>query len=262
MKLFYFLNKFGPLYTTRKIITFLQNRANKIPGANIAFFSINNFLINLQHFLDGKFDRKYGTETSGVIPLKDLTISSGNIFEGIWYEPMSIKIFHQIMGNLDIEFDKFKFIDFGSGKGRVLLSASDFGFNEIIGVEFANELHSIAEKNIYIFKNKTGKIRQIKSLCMDAIDFSVPNDPLVIFFYSPFKGKVLEQVLSNISKSFVSNPRKIFIAFYGENQESIKKLKSINFHYKELTLNPDWTRFKQYRAFLFSSQASNIPNVI
>ena len=253
MKLFYFLRNYGPLYTMRRVFAFLQRRTSKIPGLNSTFSFLNDSLSRFQYFLDGKFDRNNDIETTGKIPLKDLTISSGNISEGIWYEPMSIKAFSQIISNLHIEFETFKFIDFGSGKGRVLFLASKYGFNEIIGVEFAKELHSAAEKNILTFSNKSGSSSQIKSVCMDASEYSIPKDPLVIFFYSPFKGKVLEHALKNICESFASNPRKIFLSFYGENLESIEILKSINFQCKELKLKPDWTRFKQYRGFIFSS---------
>jgi len=42
----------------------------------------------------------------------------------------------------------FTLIDLGSGKGRVLLMASDYPFKRIIGVEFMPELHRVAEGNI------------------------------------------------------------------------------------------------------------------
>jgi hypothetical protein len=42
----------------------------------------------------------------------------------------------------------FTFIDLGSGKGRVLLMASDYPFKRIIGVEFMPELQRVAQENI------------------------------------------------------------------------------------------------------------------
>jgi hypothetical protein len=46
---------------------------------------------------------------------------------------MSVTVFKQIMSRLTIRFGEFELIDFGSGKGRVLLLASGYGFKKIIG---------------------------------------------------------------------------------------------------------------------------------
>src|SRR6476646_1262783 len=42
----------------------------------------------------------------------------------------------------------FTFIDLGCGKGRVLLMASDYPFQKIVGVEFMPDLVGAAQKNI------------------------------------------------------------------------------------------------------------------
>jgi hypothetical protein len=43
-------------------------------------------------------------------------------------------------------FSDFTFIDIGSGKGRVLLMASDYAFRRILGVELLPALHHIAQE--------------------------------------------------------------------------------------------------------------------
>ncbi len=50
----------------------------------------------------------------------------------------------------------FTFIDLGSGKGRVLLMASEYPFQKIIGVEFMPELHRAAQKNIAGYSHAIG----------------------------------------------------------------------------------------------------------
>jgi len=57
-------------------------------------------------------------------------------------------LFRQIMQALPVDFSQFTFVDLGCGKGRVLLMASDYPFQGIIGVEFMPELVSAAQKNI------------------------------------------------------------------------------------------------------------------
>jgi SAM-dependent methyltransferase len=195
-------------------------------------------------------------DTSGVIPLKNLTIESDSKKEGIWYEPMSVNIFHQIMRNLNIDFTRFEFIDFGSGKGRVLLLASEYGFKKVIGVEFAKELHLIAGKNAAIYCLYKKRPNNIETICIDAMKFSLPDSPLVIFFYSPFRRMIMEKVLENLSRSLTSNPRKIILIFYGLNPDTISAIKSSNFQWKELELRSDWTRGTQYKCFLFTNSSS------
>jgi len=231
MKFFDYLFKNGPLKTIECVSGYMQ-----------------------RHFyLDSNFDKRYGTDTSGVISIKDLTIVSKNTELANWYAPAPEKIFHQIMKDIPISFGEFVFIDFGSGKGRVLLMASEYGFKKIIGVEFAKELHNIATTNVGIYKSSTKKSTDIETICQDATIFPIPNEKLVIFFYSPFKGKVLEQVLTNISLSFAMNHKKIILVFYGENPESLKLFKALNFQSIEHELRKELFRLKNYRRILFIS---------
>jgi predicted RNA methylase len=207
----------------------------------------------IQTYLDGSLDRKFGTDTSGRIPLERLTIESGNAREGVWYEPMSENIFAQIMNNLNINWGEFNFIDFGSGKGRVLLLASNYGFKNVIGIEFSKELHQIATENVALWDQSTGRRSNIVPVYMDATEYAIPNEPLVVFLYSPFMGKTMARVLENFVASFNETPRQIVIVFYGMNPETIDLLKNMNFHGRELNIHADWLQFNKYRAFIFTA---------
>jgi hypothetical protein len=107
----------------------------------------------------------------------------------------------------------FTFIDLGSGKGRVLLMASDYPFKRIIGVEFMPELHRVAEKNITGFASDRQQCRQIETVCMDARDFQFPLGPLVVYVFNPFSEATFAQVLENLSWSVEQNPRRVYVAY-------------------------------------------------
>lgn len=239
----------GPLGTAQRVCQVMQS----VPACRPLFLLINKLVHRVQFHLESAFDRKYGTDTSGVIPLKHLTIKSQNIEQGIWYEPMSVKVFRQLMGHLTINFSEFEFIDFGSGKGRVLLLASEYGFQKVVGIEFAEELHRKSNENVAIYELYTQKSSNIETFCMDAVEFPIPKVPLVIFFYSPFGGRVMHQVLNNITTSLTSNPRKIIMVFYGRSPSSLRLLKATQFHCRELQLHADWSKFIHYRGFLFTN---------
>jgi hypothetical protein len=252
-RFFHSLYTNGPLGTIWRINTAAQNRFERIAVCKSLCLSIQKFLYGIQIFLDSRFDRIYGTDTSGVIPLKDLEIETGNIEEANWYGPMPVKVFRQIMNNLTVDFNEYEFIDIGSGKGRVLLLASDYGFRRITGVEFASELHRISTKNVAIVEHDAQKPGRIETICMDAAEFVFPEVPVVLFFHSPFKGQVMQRVLRNILTSFAKHPREIVIIFYGTNSVSIDLLKATKWPYRELALSADWSRFTKFRSLIFTS---------
>jgi hypothetical protein len=48
---------------------------------------------------------------------------------------------------------------------------------------------------------------------MDAVEFQLPEDQLVVFFYHPFVGKTMLRVLLNIEESLRSNPRELYVVY-------------------------------------------------
>jgi SAM-dependent methyltransferase len=247
------LHKVGPLGTTRYACVFLGDRFHRVPGCRALFSSADRGLTRLQHHFDGRFDREYGTVTSGRIAIEDLTIVSPDLDEAVWYEPMSITIFRAIMDTLAVDLARFTFVDFGSGMGRVLLLASDYGFKRIIGVEFAPELHEIATNNVKVYESRVGRRTGTETVCEDATRFSIPQGPLVLFFFSPFVGRVMARVIANISESYAADPRPVVLIFHGNNPRSIELFEALGFSKTELDLPPDRTRFIDYRSLVFTS---------
>ena len=118
----------------------------------------------------------------------------------------------------------FTLVDLGSGKGRVLLMAAQYGFKRIVGVEFMPEWHKIAETNIRKFTAQYGIASPIESFCMDAREFNFPAGPLVLYLFNPFPEPVLSEVLEKLRQSWVANPRPVFVAYrYPEFDSLIEK---------------------------------------
>ena len=107
----------------------------------------------------------------------------------------------------------FTFIDLGSGKGRVLLMASEYPFKRIIGVEFMPELHRSAQNTISGFSSDRQQCRQIETARMDARDFQFPPEPLVVYLFNPFSEATFAQVLENLSWSVEQTPRPVYITY-------------------------------------------------
>jgi SAM-dependent methyltransferase len=107
----------------------------------------------------------------------------------------------------------FSFIDLGSGKGRVLLMASDYPFKKIIGVEFMPGLHHAAQANIPGYSNHRQQCGKIETVRMDARDFQFPLEPLVVYLFNPFSEPTFAQVLENLRRSVEQTPRPVYIAY-------------------------------------------------
>lgn len=122
-------------------------------------------------------------------------------------------LFEQIVKGIPADLSLFTFVDLGSGKGRVLLMASDYPLKRIIGVEFMPDLHRAAQKNISGFVSDHQQRQQIETRCMDARDFQFPDGPLVVYLFNPFSEATFAQVLENLRRSVEQSPRPVFIAY-------------------------------------------------
>jgi SAM-dependent methyltransferase len=165
------------------------------------------------------WDLIHNVDTCGEIPLVELNFQSENKAPGLEYQshhPRILRAFLQSLA-LDwaIDYEKYTFVDFGCGKGRVLLVASEFPFRRIVGVEFAVPLAEVAKRNLVSYRSKTQKCRDISVLAMDAVDYQLPEEPEVLYFYSPFPPAVMEQVFQNIERSLQQSPRELLVLFSG-----------------------------------------------
>jgi SAM-dependent methyltransferase len=122
-------------------------------------------------------------------------------------------LFEQIMQAISVNFSQFTFIDLGCGKGRVLMMASDYPLQRIIGVEFMPDLHRVAQKNITSYSNDRQRCYQLETVCVDARDFLFPPEPLVAYLFNPFSESTFAQVLENLRHSVEQTPRPVYIAY-------------------------------------------------
>ncbi len=183
------------------------------------------------------FDWRHGVRTCGNAKLEELTIAGDNTSHAVPYHPSHPKFLFAVLGTLKIEYSQYTFVDFGSGKGRVLLVASEFPFHEVLGVEFARELHEVACENIRRYRSATQQCRKIQSLHADATEFSFPLVPLVLYFFNPFGPAVLVPVLRNLQRSLESNPRDVVLVYMapfhgdlGERETMLKCVERSTYH--------------------------------
>jgi SAM-dependent methyltransferase len=148
------------------------------------------------------WDWRYRVETRGIQPT--------TAPHGVQYEPTSPGQFTRLMKRLPHSPQGRTFIDFGSGKGRVLLLALAYPFRRVMGVEYSAELHGAAERNLETYCGRR-RCRDARSIRADARTFELAPGPLTLYFNNPFDAEVMSPVVQNIRRSLEADPREVSI---------------------------------------------------
>jgi SAM-dependent methyltransferase len=163
--------------------------------------------------LDVHFDLRYGTDTLRRVEMNTLNFESEHKIHATWYQPTQAGPLRDILRKLDLPKDGV-FVDLGSGKGRVLLIAAQFGFKKVVGVEFSRELCEIACDNVKVFTQRTHITARIDVVESDVAAYPIEPDQEVFFMNNPFEEVVMNGVLANLRSSVTQFPRKIWLIYH------------------------------------------------
>jgi len=155
------------------------------------------------------FDRKYGTDTGGLIPGPTLHSGHANDVHITAYYAIACSI---LDGMIELwlrsaplhEIDRYTFVDVGAGKGRALLAASLHPFRQAIGIELNPHMAAIARENIRIFENspEASPLAPMMLLEGDALEVPLPTTPTLAFMFHPFEAPVLRRFLARVEQHY------------------------------------------------------------
>ena len=171
-----------------------------------------------QRYGDVDFDWDHRVDTTSA------TVSWRTRFLGLLhspYQPTDPALFHEMLHSLDINYREFIFIDLGSGKGRVLMMASDYPFRRILGLELLPELSRVAQENLRNYRNEAQKCFAVESRCGDARDFLFPSEPTVLYLFNPLPEPGLRQVIANLARSLTQSPRPVYVLYHNPQMEPL-----------------------------------------
>lgn len=160
------------------------------------------------------FDREFGTDTEGNVPLWRLHIDSPHQLEGAHYQSLAPFLIRASIEALPADMNGFSFCDLGSGKGRILMIASEYPFKRVIGVEFSPQLNAVAVQNILKYPASRRVCQDVSTLQMDAIDYQFPPGNLLVFLFNPFGETVMKGVLANLESALLREERSIWIVYF------------------------------------------------
>ena len=159
-----------------------------------------------------KGEKKYGIDTIKIDRLRGGEIESENLNHASIYQASNYYLIEKAFEFLNNEKVNSGLLDFGCGRGRILVVAAYYGFKSITGIEFSRLLCTEAEANIEkiapIFPGTDFAI-----ICADAASYKIENYQNCFFFFNPFDEVVLLKVVKNILSSLKDFARKIFIIY-------------------------------------------------
>lgn len=170
------------------------------------------------------FDQVYGTDTSGLVPARDLVTGHENDEHVTAYYGVAPSILRTLVDRWRATqppafISDYTFLDVGAGKGRAVMLASEFPFRRVIGVELNAEMVRIAKENITLWTRThkadptAGAIAPIRIAHEDALSFELPATPTLVFLFHPFEAPVLKAFLHRIETAFAKRPGTLDILY-------------------------------------------------
>ena len=164
-----------------------------------------------ERVFDATREQLFFVPTKEPAALSTLTIATPNCAYGHDYRPVPCKVFDWALDQIQEDFSKFTFVDYGAGKGRAMLLAAEHPFAAIAGVEFAAELHDNARMNIAQYPRSNMRCRNVECVMVDAVEVGPPDGASVHFFFNPFARAVFAEVLNNLVMAYRMKPRRLYL---------------------------------------------------
>lgn len=181
------------------------------------------------------YEKKLGIDTLRIENPESMTTLSNDFQNNHHYQGAS----YYIMELLFTEVKKFSnntsIIDYGCGKGRVMIMAAEHGYTLIGGIDFAKELCEKAEANIYKVSKRYPAVK-FRVVQADATTYSTIDEYELFFFFNPFSAAILYKVIENIQASYLRKKRNILVLYvnpvheYCFNHEGFETLYRLRSH--------------------------------
>ncbi len=162
----------------------------------------------------------YENKYEKLFNIKTLQIKRSDHKDNYHYQGASYMV---LLGLFKIIPDHFKgkmFIDYGSGKGRALFCAEYCGFNKLTGIELDASLVIDAAKNLTSYSLKRAE-STFDFIAINALDYEIPTDASVFFFFNPFSEHIMQKVAENILSTYKKNKREVLVIYMNPQHKNV-----------------------------------------
>lgn len=157
------------------------------------------------------FDAIHDIDTGGIVRHEPAMPGTSQALS-LPYEATRWRWFRKSLASFGVDYADFTFVDIGCGKGRALLLASEFPFRRVIGLELDEDLAAVARRNLETYRG-SGRPKAIEIEVADAIHWSFPPEPSVVYLYNPIKRDGVVDLVANLERSLERSPRTLVVYY-------------------------------------------------
>jgi cyclopropane fatty-acyl-phospholipid synthase-like methyltransferase len=160
-----------------------------------------------RYILDPWQDRRLAINAAGRHQPGELLLEGWSAQQATEYFGSPSWVVDRALEGLNLDLSRFVFIDFGCGKGRVLLRAAMRPFRRVEGIELSRPMYEIALTNIGRAK-ESGRVRApVVAHHSDVLKYDLPTEPLILYMFNSFGEAVVRQLLEKLHLSLRKQPR-------------------------------------------------------
>ncbi|MBS1805666.1 MAG: class I SAM-dependent methyltransferase [Acidobacteria bacterium] len=172
------------------------------------------------------FDLENGVRTSGIIPGRFLKSGHRHDRHSTAYFGVAPSVFRGLLRRWRkskpcAPIKDFTFVDMGAGMGRAMLLASELPFTKIEGIELNPVLAGIARRNAAKWRTAGRAHSPMRVTCGDALEFSFPKGPCLVFLFNPFGASVMRRLLVRLADEFRERHGELDLLYVNREQEHV-----------------------------------------
>ncbi len=182
--------------------------------------------LKIEDTFNHAYDAKYNVQTAKEEQLADCGVSREDAQRGnSLYRVTWGWLIRKALRQLHVDHSRYTFIDYGAGKGKAMLMASDYPFRRIIGLEYSEKLHAIAAANCRTYRSPAQKCHALEPILTDVLDYEPPCGPIVCFMCNPFDNATTQAVFDRWRGRHGGQDRDIRIMYL--NMRTIREKASV-----------------------------------
>lgn len=162
---------------------------------------------------DRAFDLRYGTDTHAAVGLGELDIRRSRASHCRRYEMSNEAMLRDPVAALAIDPTQWSFVDYGAGKGRMVMLAMEMGFRDVTGVELSHRLCGIARANIARFRAAHPSLPAPQLQCADATVLRPQGQRLLAYFYNPFDASIMAVVRRRLEAAIPAGAEAVSVIY-------------------------------------------------
>ena len=158
-------------------------------------------------------DKDLGIETSGIVSSEDIHRDKKLNQQIVPYIGSQPTIVRACLSALKTHRE-YTFVDFGCGKGRALVVASEFPFQSVIGIELSPALAATARSNTSKVARRFSDRRPVKIITANACEYPLPPGRLTCFNYHAFGRELVSQIVRKFEEGLAGDTPHMFFVYY------------------------------------------------